>query len=54
MSHNNKNIHVIPTDGKIAHIESKECWCCPELIQDIDEDHVVQVWSHKGYEELNQ
>lgn len=48
------NIHVVPTFGTIEHIESKDCWCEPTLTQDIDNEHDVQVWTHKGYEELNQ
>jgi hypothetical protein len=47
------NIHVIPTHGT-KHEETKDCWCDPTLIQDIDDEHDKQVWSHKGYEELNQ
>jgi len=48
------NIHVMPQSGNIEHIESKDCWCEPELVQDVDENQGLQVWSHKGYEELNQ
>lgn len=48
------NVHVMPTASKIEHVESKDCWCEPKLIQDIDEEHKKQVWLHKGYEELNQ
>ena len=48
------NIHVMPTHGTMEHIESKDCWCAPELVQDIDDWHDKQVWSHKGYEELDQ
>ena len=48
------NIHVIPTNGTMEHLESKDCWCEPDLIQDIDDDHDKQVWVHKGYEELDQ
>lgn len=47
------NIHVIPTISKMPHTESKDCWCEPTLIQEIDEEHNKQVWSHKGYEELD-
>lgn len=54
MSQCDGNIHVMPTSGTIEHIESKDCWCEPELIQDIDDEHDKKVWSHKGYEELNQ
>lgn len=48
------NIHVVPTISSIPHIESKDCWCEPDLIQPIDVDHDKEVWSHKGYEEVNQ
>lgn len=48
------NIHVIPLYGPLNHEESKNCWCEPILVQDIDEEHDKQVWVHKGYEELNQ
>lgn len=47
------NIHVIPKSGNLKHIESSKCWCEPTLIQDIDDEHDKQVWTHKGYEELN-
>lgn len=46
------NIHVLPTVSTMPHKESKDCWCEPILLQDIDEEHDKQVWSHKGYEEL--
>lgn len=48
------NVHVVPTNGAMEHVESKDCWCEPTLIQDIDQEHDKQVYSHKGYEELNQ
>lgn len=48
------NVHIVPTFSCIEHIESKNCWCEPTLIQDIDDEHDKQVWSHKGYEEVNQ
>lgn len=54
MSQHDGNIHVIPASGKMEHFESKDCWCEPILIQDIDDEHDKQVWTHKGYEELNQ
>lgn len=38
----------------MEHIEDPTCWCEPELIQEIDDEHDKEVWSHKGYEELNQ
>lgn len=52
MSDIDGNIHVVPTEGK-PHIESKECWCHPELTYK-DEITNKEVWSHKGYEELEQ
>ena len=52
MSEIDENIHVVPTQGK-PHVESKECWCHPKLIYK-DEITNKEVWSHKGYEELEQ
>lgn len=46
------NIHIMPTSGKI-HYETKDCWCDPELTYK-DEKTNKEVWSHKGYEELEQ
>ena len=40
--------------NQLEHIESKDCWCEPTLIQAIDDEHDCEVWSHKGHEELNQ
>jgi hypothetical protein len=40
--------------GKLEHVESKDCWCEPKLIQAIDDYHDCEVWSHKGHEELKQ
>lgn len=48
------NIHVVPTDGEMDHLESKDCWCVPTMIQEIDSDHRHRVFTHKGYKELNQ
>lgn len=39
---------------QLEHEESPDCWCGPTLIQAIDNEHDCEVWSHKGYEELNQ
>lgn len=46
------HIHVVPTEGK-PHDESRDCWCEPEL-HSKDEETDIEVWSHKGYEELEQ
>lgn len=27
------NVHVVPMHGP-EHEESKDCWCCPDLIED--------------------
>ncbi len=27
------HVHVIPKSGR-AHLETKDCWCAPEIIQD--------------------
>jgi len=48
------NIHVIPTESSMPHQESKDCWCEPELVQPIDDEHDKEVWAHRGYEEVNQ
>lgn len=48
------NIHTIPIESRIRHIESKHCWCSPMLIQGIDDEHDKEVWVHQGYEEVNQ
>ena len=48
------NVHAVPTNGSMKHIESKDCWCEPAIIQDVDDEYEKQVWSHKGYEELEQ
>jgi hypothetical protein len=49
-----ENIHIVPTTGNLQHDENRNCWCEPILIQDIDNEHNKQVWSHRGHEELNQ
>lgn len=54
MSQPDGNIHVIPAEGTMEHVESKDCWCEPTLIQAIDDEHDKEVWAHKGYEELDQ
>ena len=46
------NIHVVPTSGK-EHLETKDCWCEPTLLYK-DEFTGREVWTHKGYEELEQ
>lgn len=40
------HVHVMPNYGPV-HEESKGCWCEPELIQEIDDEHDKQVWLHK-------
>jgi len=54
MSQHDGNIHVIPAEGTMEHVESKDCWCEPTLVQAIDDEHDKEVWAHKGYEELDQ
>lgn len=46
------HIHVIPTSGK-RHLENKNCWCCP-ILDYKDEITNIEVWVHKGYDELEQ
>lgn len=50
-----ENIHVIPVNDKNRppHIESQYCWCGPTLTYK-DEVTKKEVWTHKGYEELDQ
>lgn len=40
------NVHTMPTDGP-AHIESKDCWCEPELIEDYTDQSGVKLYLHK-------
>lgn len=40
------NVHVMPTHGP-EHIESKDCWCEPELIEDETENGGVKCYLHK-------
>lgn len=40
------NVHTIPLDGK-EHVESKFCWCDPELDADYTEQGGVQHYSHR-------
>lgn len=40
------NVHVMPTHGP-EHIESKDCWCEPELIGDETENGGVKCYLHK-------
>jgi len=47
-----ENIHVVPTEGR-PHEVSKNCWCEPEMTYK-DDITGKEVWSHKGYEELEQ
>lgn len=61
MAREGKKVYVAGTDNKnidsgspMEHIESKDCWCSPVLIQAIDDEHDCEVWSHRGHEELNQ
>ena len=46
------NIHVVPTSGQ-EHIEHPSCWCHPvRSYKDTFSD--TEVWTHNGYEEINQ
>ena len=45
-SHPDGNVHVMPTHGP-EHIESKDCWCEPEIIEDETENGGVKCYLHK-------
>lgn len=40
------NVHVTPTNGP-KHVESKDCWCEPELLEDYTEDGGKKLYLHK-------
>lgn len=40
------NVHTMPTEGP-KHIESKACWCEPELIDDFTSSGGVKHYLHK-------
>lgn len=40
------NVHVVPLDGP-EHIESKECWCEPELLEDYTHQGGLKLYTHK-------
>lgn len=40
------NVHTMPTEGP-KHIESKDCWCEPELIDDFASSGGVKLYLHK-------
>lgn len=40
------NVHTVPSIGP-EHIESKDCWCEPELIGDYANDNGVKHYLHK-------
>jgi hypothetical protein len=42
------DIHTMPTDGK--HIESKDCFCCPQLVYE-DEFTGIKQWLHNDTRE---
>lgn len=48
-------IHVVPTHDKLnrTHAEDPKCWCNPTMTYK-DPETGKEVWSHKGYEELDQ
>lgn len=46
MSQHDGNVHVMPTQSP-EHVESKDCWCEPELIEDYTSQGGSQVWLHK-------
>lgn len=41
------NVHVVPTGGQNPeHIESKDCWCQPELRDDYSDTGGVKLYVH--------
>jgi len=46
MSQPDGNVHTMPTYGP-EHIESKDCWCEPELVEDFTNEGGVKVYLHK-------
>ncbi len=40
------NVHVMP-DAPPQHIESKDCWCVPDMIEDHTNDGGVKCYLHK-------
>lgn len=40
------NVHTMPMGGP-EHVESKECWCEPEMTADETATGGVQSWLHK-------
>ena len=40
------NVHVMPTHGP-EHIESKDCWCEPELKEDYELEGGKKLYVHK-------
>jgi len=46
MSDPDGNVHTMPMDGP-EHIESKDCWCEPELVDDFTKDGGVKHYLHK-------
>ncbi len=46
MSQPDGNVHTMPTAGP-EHIESKDCWCEPDLVADYSNDGGVKCYLHK-------
>jgi hypothetical protein len=42
------NVHVVPVGGpNPEHIESKDCWCGPELTEDYTSQGGTRLYTHK-------
>lgn len=48
-----QDIHIMPRYGfGLEHECSKNCWCNPVCLQEVDEEHDKCVWLHVGSEDL--
>ncbi len=43
------NIHTMPVDGR-PHIESSDCWCGPDLIEDYSDSGGFKLYLHKEFQ----
>ncbi len=46
MSQPDGNVHTVPMSGP-DHIESKDCWCAPDLVGDYSDEGGAKHFVHK-------